>query len=140
MNRYAIEVEGLSKCFQLQTGPQSTGRLSHDLVRAAGRIGRWFQTGRQTAETLWAVNDVSFKVERGEAIGLIGANGSGKSTLLKMLARITEPSKGWFSLSGRVASLLEVGIGFHGEPQRSSEYLSVRLDTRHAASRNIQPI
>src|SRR5262245_6442827 len=69
--------------------------------------------GRAAREHLWALRDVSFDVQPGEAIGIIGRNGSGKSTLLKILSRITEPTAGSAEIAGRVGSLLEVGTGFH---------------------------
>ena len=76
--------------------------------------GRPIVTGDSTEE-FWALKNVSFEVKRGEVLGIIGGNGAGKSTLLKVLSRITEPSEGRVIIKGRVASLLEVGTGFHPE-------------------------
>src|ERR1700723_22788 len=85
------------------------GRTAVDLVR-----GRPIVAGDELEE-FWALKDVSFDIKRGEVTGVIGPNGAGKSTLLKILSRITEPSEGRVTINGRVASLLEVGTGFHPE-------------------------
>jgi lipopolysaccharide transport system ATP-binding protein len=90
-------------------GARGLGRSAADMVR-----GRPLVAGDRVEE-FWALKDVSFEVKRGEVVGIIGRNGAGKSTLLKVLSRITEPSAGRVTIRGRVASLLEVGTGFHPE-------------------------
>jgi lipopolysaccharide transport system ATP-binding protein len=94
-------------------------------VRVEG-LGKRYRIGeRGRTRDFWALRDVSFQVEQGEALGIIGPNGAGKSTLLKILSRITEPSEGRAELSGRISSLLEVGTGFHPElTGRENVYLN----------------
>ncbi len=116
MSQYAIHAEGLSKEYTIGA-PQRYHTLREDLVRAViAPLDRLRGGGgRSRNETIWALKNVSFTVKQGEVVGIIGRNGAGKSTLLKILSRITAPSSGEVAVRGQVASLLEVGTGFHPE-------------------------
>ena len=108
MNDFAIRVEDLSKLYHLGSAQQRHDTLRDTLVSAFHRKGASPKTN-----IVLALKNVSFEVKSGEAIGVIGRNGAGKSTLLKIFSRITEPTDGRAEIHGRVASLLEVGTGFH---------------------------
>ena len=121
----AIEFENISKQYRL--GLVSTGTLSHDLNRfwqtkilhkedpylKVGEVND--RTSKGKSDYVWALKDINFKVEEGDVVGIIGRNGAGKSTLLKLLSRVTAPTTGTIRARGRIASLLEVGTGFHSE-------------------------
>jgi lipopolysaccharide transport system ATP-binding protein len=124
-NDVVIRAEGLGKKYMIGHAAEreryvalrdTLVRSTHNLWRKTADMarGRAILAG-DTVEEFWALKDVSFEVKRGEVLGIIGRNGAGKSTLLKILSRITEPSEGRVTIRGRVASLLEVGTGFHPE-------------------------
>jgi lipopolysaccharide transport system ATP-binding protein len=120
----AIEFENISKQYAL--GTIGTGTLSRDLnrwwARVRGKEDPYLRIGEANDRTrksesgfVWALKDINFRVEQGDVLGIIGKNGAGKSTLLKILSRVTTPTTGTIRARGRIASLLEVGTGFHPE-------------------------
>lgn len=121
----AIKVENISKAYQL--GQIGTGTISRDVERwfvtkVMGREDPFLKLGQLNDRTVkgetdfvWSLKDINLQIEQGETVGIIGSNGAGKSTLLKLLSRVTAPTTGRINVKGRVASLLEVGTGFHPE-------------------------
>jgi len=119
MTDIAIRVENLSKRYRIGAREKRANTLRETLGNlAASPFGYLRRTlrGPSEEEIIWALKGVSFEVQRGEVVGIIGRNGAGKTTLLKILSRITEPTEGCAEIHGRVGSLLEVGTGFHLTP------------------------
>ena len=152
MSRKVIEFDGVGKQYVL--GTFGTGTLSQDLnrwwARVRGKEDPYLKIGEVNDRTkkgdsrfVWALKDISFSVEQGDVVGIIGKNGAGKSTLLKILSRVTSPTVGSIKVKGRIASLLEVGTGFHPEMTgRENIYMngSIMGMTRSEITRKLDEI
>lgn len=153
MSNIAIQFDHVGKLYKL--GLVGTGTLSHDLNRwwktsVLGKEDPYLKIGetndrskKGSSDYVWALKDITFDVQQGDVVGIIGKNGAGKSTLLKLLSRVTSPTTGAIRAKGRIASLLEVGTGFHPEMTgRENIYMngSIMGMTRHEISRKLDEI
>ena len=153
MSDIAIQFDHVGKLYRL--GLVGTGTLRHDLnrwwqTRILGREDPYLKVGeindrtqKGSSDYVWALKDISFDVIEGDVVGIIGKNGAGKSTLLKLLSRVTSPTTGVIRANGRIASLLEVGTGFHKEMTgRENIYMngSIMGMTRAEINRKINDI
>lgn len=152
MSKTVVEVNQISKQYRL--GQVGTGTLSHDLNRlwhkVRGKEDPYLKVTENNDRSkknnnnyVWAVEDISFKLNEGQVLGVIGTNGAGKSTLLKLLSRITAPTTGSINIKGRMSSLLEVGTGFHPElTGRENIYLNGAIlgMSKHEITRKLDEI
>lgn len=141
-NNTIIKVEGLSKQYLLNKSASPKSDTLFDNVLTGVKNIKNITKKRETQE-FWALKDVSFEIKQGDRVGIIGRNGAGKSTLLKILSRITPPTKGRIEIYGRLASLLEVGTGFHGDLSgRENIYLngSILGMSKHEIDRKFDEI
>ena len=148
----ALKAENISKQYRL--GQVGTGTLTHDLnrfwYRLRGKEDPYLKIGEENdratkgdSEYVWSLRDINFEIAQGDAVGIVGKNGAGKSTLLKLLSKITKPTTGKIYLNGRIASLLEVGTGFHPDMTgRENIYLNGAIlgMTRREISRKFDEI
>jgi lipopolysaccharide transport system ATP-binding protein len=120
MSDLAVRVENISKKYWIGSQLRQFITLRDVISQAFSQPRTWFHMSgdhghRVSANTIWALRNISFELKQGQVLGVIGKNGAGKSTLLKILSRVTEPTEGYGEIHGRVGSLFEVGTGFHQE-------------------------